>query len=67
MNETTTTLLHHMKQILENAQENLRHAQSKAVRQANKTCRAEEFEEGDKVLLSTKNLRNFEIHLRVKL
>ena len=64
-NETTMTILSHMKQALEEAQENLRRAQEWNVRQANKSRRAEEFEEGDQILLSTPNLRNFDLHLPV--
>ena len=66
-NETTTTILDSMKIALEEAQQNLQQAQARAVRQAHKSRRAEEFEEGDRVLLSTRNLRTFESHLPVKL
>ena len=61
------TILNSMKTALEEAQRNLRLAQARYAHQANKTRRAEEFEEGDQVLLATRNLRNFEVHLPVKL
>ena len=60
-------MLDRMKQSLEDARSNLQAAQQKAARQANKSRRDEEFNEGDEVVLSTKNLRTFDMHLPVKL
>ena len=66
-NETTTTMIHQMKEALKYAQRNLERAQMKNIRHANKSRRAEELKEGDQVLLATRNLRNFQTHLPVKL
>ena len=66
-NETTNSIISHMKTALEEAQRNLHQAQIRNIRQANKSRRSEEFTEGDQVLLSTRNLRNFDVHLPIKL
>ena len=66
-NETAHLIISHMKVILEEAQRNIRQAQVRNIRQANKSRRAEEFEEGDQIVLSTRNIRNFDVHLPIKL
>ena len=66
-NEIAQTSISCMKMTLEEARENLWKAQDRNIRQANKSRRAEEFNEGDQILLSTRNLQNFDLHLPVKL
>ena len=56
-----------MKEALATAQHNLVKAQNRTKQQVDKTRRAQEWKEGDQVLLSTRHLRTFAMHLPMKL
>ena len=56
-----------MKEALETAQHNLAQAQQKNKQQVDKARRVEEWKEGDQVLLSTRHLHTFAMHLPMKL
>ena len=66
-NQVVADVLSTMKKALEIAQHNLAPAQQKTKQQVYKARRAEEWKEGDQVLLSTRHLHTFAMHLPMKL
>ena len=66
-NEAVNDMVDRMKVALENARVNLSAAQMHMKTYADKSRRAEAFDVGDEVVLSTRNLHSLEQHLPVKL
>ena len=66
-NEAVKETLERMKIALAEAQTNLEHAQCRMVNAVNRSRRSEQYSIGDKVVLSTTNLRNYCPHLPAKL
>ena len=66
-NQAVVDVLSTMNKALEIAQHNLAQAQQKTKQQVDKARRAEEWKEGDQVLLNTRHLRTFAMHLPMKL
>ena len=66
-NEAVRETISRMKVALEDAKTNLVTAQARMKKQGDKTRRSEIFSEGDKVYLSTRNLRTFGQHIPAKL
>ena len=66
-NQVVADVLGTMKKVLEIAQHKLAQAQQKTKQQVHKVRGTEEWKEGERVLLSTRHLRTFAMHLPMKL
>ena len=66
-NQAVNDMVDRMKEALESAHENIKSAQMRMKRAVDKKRREETFAEGDEVVITTKHLRNLDLHLPVKL
>ena len=66
-NQAVNDMVDRMKVALETARDNIHKAQERMKRAVDRSRREETFDEGDEVVLATKNLRNLDVHLPAKL